>query len=836
MTTAVDSESTPAPSDPTAPQPHRSQRERLALAFALVAVAAAVVGALGPAERIRATYEWPPPVVPAATPERLWYTPLLLARYRPERVEVVIPCSPAPALRAARTPTTILATAHKPASAGGLAIVRTGTTAAIRIGHRELARVHVDESGPDKTCTHQLTIEDHRWTLTNGTTGRAREDAAPTMPVVTGLFSELDLARAPRPTIRITTAVNSTHATIRQMIAWLLAASAAAAALLLVARRRPRHGSLSKWLWGAVLDHRHRADAVIAGVLLGWWILSPAFFDDGWVVARQRSFAVSGGFSNYYDSLAVNLPNGYWLEWLQHWVVQSSDALVVFRIPTLLCLGALWIGCRLVLEQVPVDERSETSFLVWTLAVAFAGLVMAWGMTLRPEPVTALLTVGALWCAGAFAARPAAAPLAGLAVLLPLSLTGHHAGVVTAAPALAIAPAVIRWSRSHLRTVLTLSLCSVAVFLTLFSVGSDARQRLADAADTRTYSTGIDHWYQEWLRYERLDLFVYATPLRRAAVVLMVFTVALFLIRRQRGRELFDLPVITLAIGLALLVTTPSKHPWHFGALMGVTATATACEALRLRREAKEAARLSARALILIAGLFFATGWAWSTRGPWNDIDLMTLDWRPALEASFPLSVAAALLVLGVLLVLVAVGMVRRRDRELYSAPWRTLSWTAAILLLPAMAFTTAILALDSARTDSWTLARENVRALHGATGCGLADDLRLAGGSISLADETSSPSARTLVLPSLLLYFPCARLPELRDGVIEVPTHIVAPYAQRVLAGYTTSPMLGVQDLYRIAREPLAKNAPRELTVDTVNTALAGARLLPPTVRSTSS
>ena len=68
-------------------------------------------------------------------------------------------------------------------------------------------------------------------------------------------------------------------------------------------------------------------------------------------------------------------------------------------------------------------------------------------MTLRPEPFTALLTVGVLACAIRLHERGSGAPLAGMAVLVPLAVTGHHAGIVALAPVLAVSPEIVRWAR-----------------------------------------------------------------------------------------------------------------------------------------------------------------------------------------------------------------------------------------------------------------------------------------------------------------------------------------------------------------------------------------------------
>ena len=81
--------------------------------------------------------------------------------------------------------------------------------------------------------------------------------------------------------------------------------------------------------------------------------------DDGWIVARERALPEAGGLTNYYDALGTNLPNEYWLEWLQHWLSQASDALLVWRLPALVSLSALWFLCRWSLRRAGNTEKQE---------------------------------------------------------------------------------------------------------------------------------------------------------------------------------------------------------------------------------------------------------------------------------------------------------------------------------------------------------------------------------------------------------------------------------------------------------------------------------------------
>jgi hypothetical protein len=102
-----------------------------------------------------------------------------------------------------------------------------------------------------------------------------------------------------------------------------------------------------------------------------------------------------------------------------------------------------------------------------------------------------------------------------------------------------------------------------------------------------------------------------------------------------------------------------------------------------------------------------------------------------------------------------------------------------------------------------------------------------------SLATQMSGPGSRTLVLPGLLMYLPCTRLPLLANGIVEVPTHVVSPRNQLGPFRYpVTSPFIGVADLYDLEHLPISdsENAPGEVAVFAVDRRIPGAMLAPPT------
>jgi len=707
------------------------KRTRLAQALALVALGAALVGAIGPADPVRTTYSWPPEELPSGTPSRLWYTPLLLIRRTPESVSARIPCSLPPPLRAAARPVTVLATARFPERNGGLAVTRSDGRLVVAIGDRVLSRVGLATPlAGDGECAYVLRIADRRWSFEGGPDEVSLGGGLEAMPVVNGLFSALDLRSGTPPSIDVRTAVHASQATLRQTVAWTLAVLGALAALLLVAiERRPRR----PWSVVAAAARAGRsqvraADAAVAAVLLGWWVIAPVSYDDGWVAARTSNYSASGGFSAFYNALGANQPLGYWLEWLQHWLTQATDALLVLRIPALLCLAATWVLCRWILARMLASSGGDDRVALWALASAFAVGALAWGMTLRPEPFVALLVTGVLACTVRFLERETVAPLALAAVLVALAIPAHPAGIVSLAPLLVAAPRLIGWARPRLIVATTIFLAAGALLVFLGFVGSDLELRSADAQTHRAYGDATANWREEVTRYAQLfESPIFANPMRHVSVALMLLAVVAYLLRRRRkGSFMLDLPSAALFVSLVLLVATPSKRPWHFGTMLGVIALAVAAETARLRGEAKRSDRWRVLPFFAIGVAVFTAAWAWSPRGPWNNLDLQSLDWILAFERRISLATLASLIPLILLGVAAIVELARDRRDRLREVPWRVASWTAPALAIPVIAFTAAVLVVDTAKTDSWTLARQNLDALTGDLGCGLADDALL--------------------------------------------------------------------------------------------------------------
>ncbi len=597
----------------------------------------------------------------------------------------------------ARRPLVVLATAH---GTNGLTVTRTGRRLRVAVGGAEV--VQVDSRG--SRCAYTLRLADGRWTLRGGSVSK---DGTAAMPIVDGLFSGLDLRAGARPAAVITTVVYATRSTLGQTVMRILAVLAAVAALSVVVPRavvrRPR-----------AVPRPRLVDVVVLLLLLVWWVIGPAYFDDGWIMAGEHNFLATGNFSAYYDSFGVASSLQYWLLWVQHWLFAASSSLLVLRVPSLLCLALTWLVCRWVLAQTPAG-RSRAA--VWALASMFAVGGLAWGMTIRPEPEVALLVAGVLACTVRFAERGTAAPLALAAVLIALAVSAHPAGLVAVAPLLAAAPRLLGWIRGHVAVAATIVLSALALGATLAFLGSDLAQFHANASTLRAHGAETAGWRDELTRYELLARPLYGAPLRREWVALVFLSVLAFLLRRRRSEGGLFAPA--LGIALLLLIITPAKIPWHFGALIGVAAVAVATETARLVDDARASPGWHVRPFIVIGAAMAAAAWSWFPRNAWSDLDLRTLSWTLGVEQKVTFAKLAGL----VPLLLLASFVVVRRGRRADDAAWRSAVWIAPALAVPLIVFTVAVLVADARKTSGWTLTRQNLDTLRDDVRCGLADD-----------------------------------------------------------------------------------------------------------------
>jgi hypothetical protein len=628
------------------------------------------------------------------------------------------------------------------------------------------------------------------------------------MPVVTGLFSTLDLSRGSPPRVLIRTRPFTTSFTVWQDLAATLAVVFAVAALGLVSAVRPRVRSLGV-LTRRVWSQRDVTDLLVVVTLFVWWIVAPIFTDDGWVWAEDRAFGSLGGISALYDVWGLMSPTGQWLEWLRHWVVGSTDDIVVMRTPSLAALLVAWPLCRWALRMA--IGKSPPFVARWTLAGAFLVGATAWGMTVRPEPFISLIVVAVLCAVLSFARSPRAAPLAIAAPLVILAITAHPAGITAVAPVLAVVPGLVRWLRAQrwraAVEVIGIVLGTAALGLALFVVNADFGLRIASA---NAYAEAAGHREPPWHEYVRYQIFDSAgggNAGRRLSLALLVVAAAAYVFRSRRVKEILVEPARSVAISLVLLAFVTSKWPWHFGTLAALGAVAVAVEAARL----VHAPRSTVRTAISLLAVSAAALWAWRAPDGWSPLDLQRQAWSQA----FNLRVLTALVVLAC-----AAAVVGARRRaiplpELFPGMPGAIIATASFAVV---GLTIALLALDAARSP-WSIARQNLEALKGRTSCGIAHHLE---GAPGIAARLAT-GGRTLLAPAVAPYLPCATPATVEGGLIQLPV-LFAFQGDSWPVTLPAAPFAAVADLYRL--KTVARGR-QDVAVQAVDTRILGFRRL---------
>ena len=781
----------PPPSDEPGESVSRTTGARpplLALCAATLALLAAIVVAAGPARGESAEYSWPPPTLPAERPERGFYTPLPLLNRVPSSIELTLSCGLAPALRDSRR-MIVLATARRTETAGALRVVRVG----------DALRISVDASSAElpwpASCPLRVEVADGELRLP-GRAVRLRTGTLENMPIVTGLFTGLDLRFGEPPHVVVRTRDYATSWTARQLVAGALAVALAFAALILLARPRRRRllGSVRRGIRSA-WEARDRTDAAVVGVLLVWWIVAPTLFDDGWLWVELRAFDDLGTLNFYYDTWGVTSPLGYWLVWLDHWAIGSTSDLVFMRVPTLLALLASWPLCRWCLHRVA--SGPESASVRWTLAGAFLVGATAWGMTLRLEPFVSVLVLVSLAAMISFALAPRLAPLAIAVPAVVLAVTAHPAGFVAAAPLLAGAPQAMGWlwrgGRPLLLAFGALLLAGLALALVVFTLDADLATRLSEA---RVAGGGDYHhqpWWREYVRYTTFDVEGGGTAIRRLSLAFILLSVLAWLTHRRAVRTgMLVLPARSVAVALVLLAFVPSKWPWHFGALAGMGAVATAAEFARLLRERDQPGWRTIRPVFALAAVGALTLWSWRAPGGWGLVDLQETSWRSGFNGYSFLALVA--------IFVAAAAFSVRTGRKRVSVE-AIVGRAIAIVSFAVVGLTAAILVRDATVT-AWSPPRQNLEAIVGRSSCGLAHQLR---GEGDVSELLADPETPVLLEPPVAVYFPCATIPALEDGLVQVPMLVVFRSGLWPLEE-KDGPFAAVPDLYglrTIARGP---------------------------------
>lgn len=688
-----------------------SWRALVGLAAGLAAAAAVVVMVVTPAVPNVSVVEWPAPGNKSGLgADTSGVTPLLLAAHAAARLEVQATCA-----AVGEGPRTLLATTRRPP------YDLQGLRLSIADGRLRLDARGAKVADAPVACPVRLVVDGSRWRLHAAGRSIGSGSFAPDRPLVSGLVSDVaSLSSDAGPALRVVVTSDPAGSSPSAAQWALLATASAAAVVALATLARPGR---RRWrpAWRRVFVYASPVDALVVVTMAVWAVVGAVFYDDGWVVATAANAEASGQFSTYYDALDAPVPFGWAHDLLVRLFLTVSHEVLWLRVLPFLFGLACWVACRAALASV-VRYPSLRSRWVrgheWAMAAVFLLFWVAWLSTVRPEPMVAAAGAGVLLAAYRFTARPSGRTLAAGALVATFATTLHPNGLVAWAPLIAIAPNLWGWSR-NLDTVGRLRLMTATALIGSFGLallladtdlGAWLRNRALVAGDGAHKRA----WHDELQRYE---LLLIGPTVRRASVFFAGIAVFLFLTRhRRRWQPTIDVPATALVLAAGIFLFTPSKWPWHFGAVMPFAAVAFAVELARVRAEEAERSAWFRQAQVLAATVV-ASLVAWRAGQFWHVLTPRTRALGHGGTGLLPVDLASPLVWAAV----IAVGLVVLRRR-----PGALATWLAPMSAAVIVTSTVAAFVLDAVESrPGWTIAEQNLE-IGRAHRCGLADHLRV--------------------------------------------------------------------------------------------------------------
>ncbi|UJW36768.1 arabinosyltransferase domain-containing protein [Saccharothrix sp. AJ9571] len=770
------------------PRPFR--RSWLALPLATIAVALAIPFA--PVEAEQAEVLWPRAGQPARSSVAMFLP------YRPLELEVAVACA---AVATAAPGATTTAFATFPADAEEA----RGQGLALQIRDRQLVSVFDDREhplGPVPTgdCEYRVHAGGGglRTTVRSAAGERELLRADALVPQVVAFVTDLPAdgtAGAVSARAQADARFQTSPAPLKVVLMVAFAVGALGcviAGFRIFGHRRGSPGARLAW----------RSDAAWTGLvgagIAAWGVLGPQTVDDGWFLGMHRNLGASGFAGDYYMALNAAETPAILLQYLFAPLFQVSWAPLMTRVPAMVAGLAIWLlllGITRLLRRHTDAVRVPTSLL----AAAFAVVWMSGGVGLRPEPFVVLCTgisaytavrarltgnPGWLIVGGLAAGACFAVTSTGMLALIPLAL-----GVLVTADRLPVdRPPVL---------FLALVAAAVAVASPLVFLDSGIGG-FADSAGARYWYGAAQSWYGEFSRYQMLlggvaDDFTFEQhPARRLPVLLSIALLVIVIVlspRHQPGHTfsgVFSWPFAWLGLGLAALLLTPTKIASHFSALDFFAALVIAYGLAALPRAF---ARERAGWVIRFSVLFVITvviSLVWYGPNSWwgyHRFGMPFLDRR--LADGLPADPAVLLLFGGVAAGVLLLGQRRRGVTGGDDQPWptRLAGWTAIVLAGTSVAAMPVLLmglhgkaALNQHAAGSWSPVHANLDSITGQT-CGAADAVRLADGG-TLHERVGQVPGPVLVDWPISVWYPCARLPVLADGLVEPPVLLLrAPH-----------------------------------------------------------
>lgn len=518
-----------------------------------VAVLSCLAYATGTVAVTRSQFTWPAKQTGEAAP-------LVLSAQSPESLTVAGPCGAADTA----SPVDLLTTGDP--SQNALGVRAQGG----RVWMTYLGSQAGDVIAVPGDCT--LTVNYERSDNTAVLTAGPHSTSAALVPVVVGYdrpahrqFAVTRLGAAPGFEATVVTQP-TTFSSSSWRLAWLIACAGSLVVLGLLLKRRypvavPRGPRSQRWVG---------ADTLVALTGAIALVVVPPRFDDGWVLTTVRHYNELGFFSNYYSLDAAPQPQGYWWTWIERlWLVPLGTPGFLLRLPAvLIVILTWWLLRRYVLHATRVRGSG-----LWAAAIVACTGLVGLQVTLRPEPLIALLLAAALAVVTRYAATREPFLLAVLGGLSALAISAHQTGWCVLAASAAVLPWAWDWLRAKHNLVLAAAVagCSVALAAMLAMLGSNAslwwRSVSAFQQDTTTYQS----WLDEGARITALGRWD-NPPVTVVAVALVALAVLGFLLRPDRSDVSVRAAGWSAIAAVGGLFLTTSKLVDHYGAVMPAAA------------------------------------------------------------------------------------------------------------------------------------------------------------------------------------------------------------------------------------------------------------------------
>lgn len=489
-----------------------------------------------------------------------------------------------------------------------------------------------------------------------------------------------------------------------------------------------------------------RLDGAVFVSLLLIALLSPTYYDDGWVLQRVDSYTQKGVFGNYYDNGDAWLPQGFWIEQLFSIIRQLGGELVHLRLVVVVAVFFAWLLLKRTLETISETSSKTAQNIMAAVLLMFS---ISWLMTIRAEPFVVLSLSAAYYSSVLFLIQRKMLWFQSSLILFAFCISLHQTGLVAIGALSIVLFALYEEKKGnqsfHKHEFIHANLTAITVSLLLLFPNFDVRTLLFNY-DLFQQHTAYGNPLNELVRYQAL---LTQTPGLRVFSIgflfIVMFASAMRFESLTKNQVILYISTLVTVFGL---IGTSSKWPWHFGVY---AVPACLLSGLLFVSDKKIIRKGRFELSILVICLFLLLASTLSITNPFNTPDLVYSNWGEFANTfgSNNHSLVWGLLLLSI--IVLGVFNCLRIDPWIY----RSILTSITFLILTSPVLTLFWLATDARRSDGWSMPKQLLAGLtRPSEECG-----SLSGSSFILdADELEGapalPSQRRLLqknaVPSL--------------------------------------------------------------------------------------